>query len=516
MRLSVKSKNDLEQAWKQYLASHELMKERNEDLGKDAEIQHRQRKRNFNRALEDLEVYIESLEVNVEVDETPRLLAKENVRLAEVEGERKCNHLESQVEKELNNTQISILNDHISRARENLISRLEEEYSSLLDVTKAADKVEVTQEMAGALAKVNERLDRAEEILLSKVPADSGGAVGAESVTFAVTASIEATGLGAEVTAPRYQAYAEENHPKIEGVMHKCPAWSLNLPPEKVEVEETVADALEENFDKQEVLAKEHNAENIEEVIEEDTGEDKMESDAEKLEEPGNSDQAWQMSDLAKVICGKADNKVKECESLIHLAEESLENSNFKQAVEDLLDCLAKRLKVLPFDSRSMAGTRYQLGLAQAHCQGFDSAGKSLNAGSVVLKTRVENLKKMEVSESIKKELVELVTFCYELMEVGDKFTGIAALEDKLEITWWDIWYAQCFDAQFPFERWKHALPNFGEGDIVLFGCEKEVGELDRVCEIQPDVDDLVRDVVVEFRPRGGRTWRKRGCQSRG
>ena len=96
LRLSVKSKNALEQAWKQYLASHAtyMMKEKNEDLVKDAEIQHRQRKRNFNRALEDLEVYIESLEVNVEVDETPRLLAKENVRLAEVEGERKCNHLE--------------------------------------------------------------------------------------------------------------------------------------------------------------------------------------------------------------------------------------------------------------------------------------------------------------------------------------------------------------------------------------------------------------------------------------
>ena len=30
----------------------------------------------------------------------------------------------------------------------------------------------------------------------------------------------------------------------------------------------------------------------------------------------------------------------------------SLENSNFKQAVEDLMTCLAKRLKALPADSR--------------------------------------------------------------------------------------------------------------------------------------------------------------------
>ena len=58
---------------------------------------------------------------------------------------------------------------------------------------------------------------------------------------------------------------------------------------------------------------------------------------------------------------------MKECESLVLLGEVgisglhpdnfdsvqvSLENSNFKQAVEDLTTCLAKRLKALPEDSR--------------------------------------------------------------------------------------------------------------------------------------------------------------------
>ena len=70
---------------------------------------------------------------------------------------------------------------------------------------------------------------------------------------------------------------------------------------------------------------------------------------------------------LFQVIYGKAKNEVKECESLILLGEVdffcytasvsdsvqvSLENSNFKQAVEDLMTCLAKRLKALPADSR--------------------------------------------------------------------------------------------------------------------------------------------------------------------
>ena len=73
------------------------------------------------------------------------------------------------------------------------------------------------------------------------------------------------------------------------------------LPTEKkAEIEEKVADALADNFDKHEMLAKVHNADNTEET-EEDTGEDKMETDVEKTEEPGNLEQAWQMFDLAKV-----------------------------------------------------------------------------------------------------------------------------------------------------------------------------------------------------------------------
>merc|ERR1712055_920313 len=71
------------------------------------------------------------------------------------------------------------------------------------------------------------------------------------------------------------------------------------LPTEKkAEIEEKVADALADNFDKHEMLAKAHNADNTEET------------DVEKTEEPGNLEQAWQMFDLAKVIYGKAKNEV--------------------------------------------------------------------------------------------------------------------------------------------------------------------------------------------------------------
>ena len=117
---------------------------------------------------------------------------------------------------------------------------------------------------------------------------------------------------------------------------------------EKSEIEEKVADALEENFEKHDIVAKAHTGDNTEEETEEEDevmeGEkvgDEMETDAEKADaEAGNLEQAWQMFDLAKVslhnvsrfllvlqICvsqviyGKAGDVAKECESLTFLGE---------------------------------------------------------------------------------------------------------------------------------------------------------------------------------------------------
>ena len=77
---------------------------------------------------------------------------------------------------------------------------------------------------------------------------------------------------------------------------------------EKSEIEEKVADALEENFEKHDVVARAHTGDNTEEETEDDEvmeGEkagDEMETDAEKADaEAGNLEQAWQMFDLAKV-----------------------------------------------------------------------------------------------------------------------------------------------------------------------------------------------------------------------
>jgi len=96
--------------------------------------------------------------------------------------------------------------------------------------------------------------------------------------------------------------------------------------------------------------------------------------------EVGNLELAWQMFELAKIIFSKAGNLTKECESLTLLGEVSLENSNYKQAVEDLTTCLARRCAGMPADSRSIAETHFQLGVAQAHSGDYVSAEKSLRA----------------------------------------------------------------------------------------------------------------------------------------
>merc|ERR1712013_549184 len=139
---------------------------------------------------------------------------------------------------------------------------------------------------------------------------------------------------------------------------------------EKSEIEERVAVALDENYDKHDLVARAHSGDITEDSEDEAMEEDDAEMvDAEEVDtEVSNLEQAWQMFDLSKVIYAKSGETAKECEALILLAEVSMENSNFNQAVEDLTECLAKRIKTLPSDSRMIAETHYQLGVAQAHC----------------------------------------------------------------------------------------------------------------------------------------------------
>jgi len=142
-------------------------------------------------------------------------------------------------------------------------------------------------------------------------------------------------------------------------------------------------------------------------------GEDKSAQDAEDEDDPSNLQLAWEMLELAKVVYTKTVETEKDnlevgrrlCETYMVLGEVSLENENYPQAVEDLELCLARRVASLPSDSRCIAETHYQLGIAQGFDMKWEEAVVSLEAAIKVLETRVANLKaSTESPDESKKE----------------------------------------------------------------------------------------------------------------
>merc|ERR1712150_414252 len=89
-------------------------------------------------------------------------------------------------------------------------------------------------------------------------------------------------------------------------------------------------------------------------------------------------------------------------------------------AVEDLELCLARRVASLPSDSRCIAETHYQLGIAQGFDMKWEEAVVSLKAAIKVLETRVANLKASTDSKKVEakeKEATELEALIPEIRE---------------------------------------------------------------------------------------------------
>merc|ERR1712112_484731 len=134
----------------------------------------------------------------------------------------------------------------------------------------------------------------------------------------------------------------------------------------------------------------------------------------EEEEEPSNLQLAWEMLELAKVVYTKqmesADEKNKKdieerlCRSILTLGEVSIENENYSQAVEDIQMCLKKQ-ENFPKDSRLVAETHYQLGVAQGFNSQFDVAVESLKA----LEKASEERKEIEELEALIPEIEEKI-----------------------------------------------------------------------------------------------------------
>jgi len=194
----------------------------------------------------------------------------------------------------------------------------------------------------------------------------------------------------------------------------------------KKEGGESDAKAEDEAMEEDEVeTEEEEGADSAAETEEKQEGEasDEKKEDEEE-EEPSNLQLAWEMLELAKVVFrkqleteGEDKTKLEErlVSTLLALGEVSIENGNYKQAVEDIQECLKKQ-EGLPKDARVVAETHYQLGVAQGFNAQFDEAVESLKNAINILKSRISNLQKSE-DEDIKKEVADLEALIPEIEE---------------------------------------------------------------------------------------------------
>jgi len=183
----------------------------------------------------------------------------------------------------------------------------------------------------------------------------------------------------------------------------------------------------ESKKDENEDSAMEEDEGETEEEIEESSDEKKEGETDEKKdeEEPSNLQLAWEMLELAKVVYTKMLAEAKEedklamleklCCTMCALGEVSIESENYKQAVEDFQECLFKQ-STMPKDSRCVAETHYQLGVALGYHAQFDEAVTSLKRAISIIQERITS-KEKEESEEAKKEVTELKALVPEIEE---------------------------------------------------------------------------------------------------
>merc|ERR1712243_498524 len=159
-------------------------------------------------------------------------------------------------------------------------------------------------------------------------------------------------------------------------------------------------------------------------------------------EEPSNLQLAWEMLELAKVIYtkvletvdekNKKETEEKLCRTILLLGEVSIENENYSQAVEDIEMCLKKQ-EAFSKDSRLVAETNYQLGVAQGFNSQYDDAVGSLNSAIQIIRERVKKIKELGNSED-KKEIGELEASIYK-KEIEELEALIPEIEEKIQDT---------------------------------------------------------------------------------
>lgn len=123
-------------------------------------------------------------------------------------------------------------------------------------------------------------------------------------------------------------------------------------------------------------------------------GDEGVEDDEEE-EDVTNVQLAWEVLEMAKIVFNKDTNSaLKLADTHFKLADVSLESEQFEAAVSDYEACLQIQLKHLKGDSRSLAETYYQLGLAHCLLNLHKPAIQHFLNSIQVLEERVIGLKK--------------------------------------------------------------------------------------------------------------------------
>ncbi|XP_061423784.1 nuclear autoantigenic sperm protein [Lethenteron reissneri] len=166
-------------------------------------------------------------------------------------------------------------------------------------------------------------------------------------------------------------------------------------------------------------------------------------------EEVSHMQLAWEMLDLARVICTRQRNREAQlhaAEALLKLGELGLEKDNYQQATEDFLQCLAIQQKYLEPDSRHLAETHYQLGIAysleknySAAVEHFSSSLKCINKRLALLSEGLEEVepaqKTPEVAFALAEDQKEIAALKELLPEIQSKILDCEELQDQPEVS---------------------------------------------------------------------------------
>ncbi|XP_044759192.1 protein HGV2 isoform X2 [Coccinella septempunctata] len=144
-------------------------------------------------------------------------------------------------------------------------------------------------------------------------------------------------------------------------------------------------------------------------------------------EDPTDLQVAWEVLELAKKIFHKRgdDGKKAYAETLTTLGEISLESENYIAAINDFKEAADVQTEVYPDDSRKVAETYYNLGVAFASNTAYKEGITNLKKSIEYLERRIRNLEQSKENPEEVQEMKDLIP------EIYEKIRDLKSLTDE-------------------------------------------------------------------------------------